>query len=152
MPTNNRAQPDERDRQSKALSLRLEGKTYAEIANELGYSESGAYRAVEAVLKRVESAGADELRKVETLRLEALFRAWWPAALDRDEKAAGVVLRCHDRLVKLHGLAMPERLVIAQVGKEQAALDIVADLEAIGYPPPRPAIEEDDPAEPWSNL
>ncbi|MGW5438587.1 hypothetical protein [Nocardia asteroides] len=152
MPTNNRAQPEDRDRQSKALELRLEGLTYRAIADELGYSESGAYRAVEAVLKRVESTGADELRKVETLRLEALFRAWWPAALAHDEKAAGVVLRCHDRLVKLHGLAMPERLLIEQTSKDQAALDIVADMAAIGYTPPCLPVEPDDPDDPWSNL
>ncbi|MEV6656445.1 helix-turn-helix domain-containing protein [Nocardia fluminea] len=149
MPTNNRAQPDERDRQSKALGLRLEGHTYAKIADELGYSESGAYRAVEAILKRVESAGAAELRKVETLRLEALFHAWWTPAIGGDEKAAGVVLRCHDRLVKLHGLAMPEKLDIT-VDKDAAAFDIAASLAAIGYVAPVTPIEVD--TEPWSNI
>ncbi|WP_029893374.1 hypothetical protein [Nocardia brasiliensis] len=153
MPSPIKAQPDERDRQSKALQLRLTGMPYNEIAEQLGYADgSGAWRAVDAILKRVESEGADELRKVETLRLEALFRAWMPAALARDEKAAGVVLRCHDRLVKLHGLAMPERVVIERMDKGQAALDIVADMAAIGYAPPVTPIEQDDPAEPWSNL
>ncbi|MGW5920781.1 hypothetical protein ACWFPY_17490 [Nocardia fluminea] len=150
-----RAQPDERVKHRKALQLRLEGKTYAEIADELGYAdESGAFRAVESILSRVESSGAAQLRKVETLRLEALFHAWWPAAIAGDEKAAGVVLRCHDRLAKLHGLPMPERLVLAQLpfDKEQAAIDITETMAALGYVPPVTPIEEDDPDNPWSNI
>ncbi|MFC9965304.1 hypothetical protein ACFVH4_13790 [Nocardia ignorata] len=151
-----RSQPDERVKHRKALELRLEGKTYAEIADELGYAdESGAYRAVEAVLKRVESAGAAELRKVETLRLEALFRAWWPAALARDEKAAGVVLRCHDRLVKLHGLAVPERVVVAQMthlDKGIAAQEITELMAALGYVEPVTPIEPDAYPGAWSNI
>ncbi|WP_194825691.1 hypothetical protein [Nocardia sp. XZ_19_231] len=148
-----RAQPDERDRQGKALELRLMGMTYAKIAEHLGYAdESGAYRAVEAVLKRVESQLAEELRKMEDMRLDALLRRQLPAALRGDQKATELVLKIHDRRVKLHGLAMPEKFIIQQVDKDAAALDIQASLDALGYVPPVTPLEPDDPDNAWSNI
>lgn len=129
MATNNRAQPDERERQCKALELRLTGVAYSEIARDLDYADaSGAYRAVEAVLKRVESAAAAELRQVEDLRLDALLRRYWPDAIGGDIKAAELVIKLHDRRVKLHGLALGDQLGVGNAEYNQRVADMLASV------------------------
>lgn len=100
-----RPTPAERHRQQQALELRLRGHSYDEIAEQLGYRGKGsAWKAVAAVLDRAESETAGEYRIVQDARYSTLFRAWWPAALDGDEKAAAVVLRTLEAVSRLHGL------------------------------------------------
>ncbi len=71
-----------RQRQSKALALRLEGAEYAEIAAKVGYaSGAGAFAAVEAAMKDDRRAHvADEL-SMNLRRLNRLLLAWWPRAI-----------------------------------------------------------------------
>ena len=95
----------QRDREHKAVQLALAGATYEQIATECHYAgKSGAWKAVQRLLARVDAENAGQLRTVEGARLDRLQAAHWPAALRGDTKAAGVVLRILDRRARLFGL------------------------------------------------
>lgn len=159
MPKPDIAQPDERERQTKALELRIAGVSYAQIAEALGYSDrASAYNAVNAVLKRRESTAAAEYRELEDSRLDIAVRKIWPAVAAGDLKAIELWLRIHDRRVKLHGLAMPEKLQVQAVGLDHEAFTTTVDEDmrilglhpATGRPLSEPELTEDDD-EPWAN-
>lgn len=131
------AQPDERLRQIKALEMRVVGMPWAAIAEQLGYADhSGAFRAVEAVLKRAESAGAAELRKIEDERLDVALRKLYPGVRAGDQKAIDLWLKAHDRRVKLHGLAAPTKVEVQNIGVtyEEFTTTVGEDMRAIGFP------------------
>ena len=92
-----------KDRKLRALELRLSGETFNSIAEKLGYaSMSGAHKAVQSALKKTLQQPADEVRKMELERLDALLSAMWPHRhkpeyLDR-------ILRVMERRAKLLGL------------------------------------------------
>lgn len=118
MPSNAIAQPPARLRQQHALDLRINGHTYAEIATKLGYADPSTARgAILALLRRSESDLADHWRSIETARLEKLIATWLPLATGTEPsvKAAEVVLRTHQALVRLHGaeLAPAATVVVA---------------------------------------
>ena len=151
------AQPDERQKQARALEMRIAGLPWAAIATELGYADhSGAFRAVEALLKRQESEKAEEYRKIEDERLDLAIRKLYPGVRAGDPKAINMWLKAHDRRVKLHGLAMPDKVVLQQfnvgVTHEEFTARVQEDMRELGFDrvfvvPPEP----DDPAEPWAN-
>ena len=71
-------------RHQRALELRLEGKTYDQIAEELDYaSDSGARKAIETELQRIrehtlETAG--ELMVMTLRQLDMIWESAWGAA------------------------------------------------------------------------
>ncbi len=61
------------ERAKKALKLRREGRTLEEIAEECGYADkSGAFRAIKRELTAIPVEDAEELRKLELMRLDYL--------------------------------------------------------------------------------
>ncbi|CCF61166.1 hypothetical protein [Nocardia cyriacigeorgica] len=147
------AQPDERLRQHEALKLRLAGVAYARIAEQLGYSDkSGAFRAVQAVLDRQESHAADELRKLEDARLDLLWLKAFPGVMAGDLKAIEVAAKLHDRRVKLHGLAAPQRVEVQNIGLsyEEFETTVDEDIRALGYHP-RNDVPLSDTDDGWAN-
>jgi ABC-type sugar transport system ATPase subunit len=99
---------EQRDREHKAVQLALAGATYETIAKECGYeSKSGAWKAVNRMLARVDAENADALRTVEGSRLERLHLAHWPAALRGDVKAGALIVRIMERRSRLLGLDAP---------------------------------------------
>lgn len=113
MSDNSIRQPDERQRALKAVDLRVQGHTYAQIAERLDYSdESGARHAVSRLLARREAESVDELRAVHGARLEAVLSSFWAAATSGDTDAARIVLRTLDSLAKLYGLDAPTRVAV----------------------------------------
>jgi len=65
-------------RQSRAVQLRLDGYTYQQIADVLGYSNhSGARAAVKAALKKTLQEPADELRIVMCMRFDKYLEELW---------------------------------------------------------------------------
>lgn len=149
------AQPDERQRQHEALKLCLAGATYERIADELGYADrSGAFRAVQAVLDRQESHAAEELRKIEDARLDLLWLKAFPKVMAGELKAIEVAAKLHDRRVKLHGLAAPQRVQVEGLSQEAFTTRVKEDMLALGIPPQFDTPLEDkpyDPANPWAN-
>ncbi|WP_280508828.1 hypothetical protein [Nocardia cyriacigeorgica] len=146
------AQPVERERQLEALRLRLAGASYEVIADRLGYADkSGPFRAVQAVLNRQESHAAEELRAIEDARLDALLLAHWSAALRGDVKAAEFVGKLHDRRVKLHGLAAPQRVRVEGVSQEAFTTSLREDLQELGLPSRMDTPLDDSDREGWAN-
>lgn len=105
------------DRQRRAVELRKSGASFDEIARHLGYKDaSGAYRAVRAALRKTIQQPADELRVLETARLDALMMAIWADAMKGDVAKMDRVLKIMTRRATLLGLDAPTtvRLVHAE--------------------------------------
>lgn len=156
-------QAEDRVRAAKALELKLAGVSYDKIAEQLGYStHASVVRAVQTLLNRHESPLIQERREQEDARLDALLRAWWVPALQQNPDAAKIVLSIHQARVKLHGLAMPEKMVIAQISgmdTETAAVQTLDALRMLGIevidaqPEEQKALPAGAPEEEsWSNL
>jgi len=104
----------------KAVELRRRGKNLDQIAQELGYANrSGARKAVLAGLARHGVEDADELRRVQSARLEELVETLWDRALTGEEKAVGMLLSVFTRQAKLLGLDRPS---LVEVGGDAQIL------------------------------
>ena len=107
-PRTDSATLEERLKQGKALTLRLQGLNYTEIAGALGYANrSGAWKAVRAVLKRNEADDSAMLRQIEGERLDAMLVGLWTAATTGDVPAVSAVLKISARRAALFGLDLP---------------------------------------------
>jgi hypothetical protein len=72
MPARN-SQAEARQHEADALQLRRNGAGYAQIAERLGMSVSGAYDAVKRALDRTTQEAAPDVRKLELERLDSLL-------------------------------------------------------------------------------
>ena len=100
-----------------AMDLRVAGQSWAAIAVQLGYADpSGPRKAVERYLGERGNEATETLREVEGLRFDALVAAHLPLAMDpagkRSCEHAGVVLRCVELRMRLHGMEAPRRAVL----------------------------------------
>jgi hypothetical protein len=128
----NRALATERQRQ--ALELHRTGVGYQAIADRLGYAgPSGAYKAVEAALRKTLQPPADELRTLELERLDLMHQALWPRAVAGNLRAVDRVLSIMKRRSRLLGLDAPKTLAVsveamAEKMAERYGLEVVAVL------------------------
>lgn len=97
-------------RTRKALTLRLQGLTFREVAEQVGVSVATAHKYVTRALADIPKGEADTLRALECERLDALQAAYWDAALAGNLDAADRVLRIIDRRARLLGLDAPQRM------------------------------------------
>jgi hypothetical protein len=96
------------DREIQAISLRRQGLTYAEIAQQVGYSDHvGAMRAVKRGMQKALQEPADELREIEASRLDLAQAKIWPKVEQGDTKAVMTLIRIMERRAKLLGLDAP---------------------------------------------
>lgn len=96
-----------RDRELKAIDLRLKGHRYAEIGERLGCSEATAYRSVIRYLERTADENAESrehLRQIEVGRLDVWLLKLDPAREEGDAKAIEVSLKLSERRARLLGL------------------------------------------------
>lgn len=93
-------------KQRRALELRAAGKTFPQIAEELGYrSVSSAYGAVMRGLERTLQEPAEELRRLEAERLDRLFEvAFRKATRDGSVWAVDRCISIMERRARLFGL------------------------------------------------
>lgn len=102
-----------RTRQAKAVALRRDGNTYADIASKLGYSDASAAR--KAVCRAVQEIGQEEARTLFALqyeRLNELLAQTWPVATDANHprclQAINASLKIMDRMDDLlYGRTQP---------------------------------------------
>ncbi|WBP89526.1 hypothetical protein [Kitasatospora cathayae] len=101
------------ERRRAAVKLRIEGKSWQEIADLLGYdSKGGACKDVSRALQKAVTDLAlplEEYRQLELDRLDAMQEALWPKVLDGETRAMDTALRLMDRRAKLLGLDAPTR-------------------------------------------
>lgn len=95
---------------AKALELRMEGKTFEVIAEELGYAgRQGAYDAVRRSLDAITREPAEELIKLDLERLDALWGIQFLNAQAGDVQAMAACMKIMERRAKLLGLDAPEK-------------------------------------------
>jgi len=100
----------------KALDLRKAGIAYKDIAKQLGVSQTVAYRYVTGELERtVKESGekAEELRTLESERLDKIFQHGYHALLGGDLRGGDLCLKAMDRRARLHGLDAATRTEIS---------------------------------------
>ena len=105
-------------RRHMALRLRQQGKSYREIASELGISRATAHKYVTATLELLNQKAegeAAELRRLEFLRLDSLFEVVYTKAAKGDLRAVDRCLRVMERRAKLAGLDAPERSEVTDI-------------------------------------
>lgn len=101
-------------RRAQAIQLRMSGVDWDTIAGRLGYAGKAAAckdvsRALEATRQASDDA-AEDLRLVESARLDRLQAAVWAQALHGDVKAVDAVLRVMERRARLLGLDAPAKI------------------------------------------
>ena len=131
-----------KEKQKRAMALKLAGASYAQIADNLGYADSsGAYKAVSRGMKNSLQESAGDLRKIHYGRLEHMLMLVWPAVNQGDSRAVNSALQVMDRMERLYGLNAAEKVDITAGARETI---IVADGEKEAYIKAlKEAIEED---------
>ncbi len=132
-----------KEKQKRAMALKLAGASYAQIAENLGYADaSGAHKAVAVGMKNSLQESAGDLRKIHYGRLEHMLMLVWPAVNQGDSHAVSSALQVMDRMERLYGLNAAEKVDITAGTRETI---IVADGEKEAYIKAlKEAIEEDD--------
>ena len=96
---------------AKALELRMEGKTFAAIAEELGYAgKQGAYDAVKRSLDAITREPAQDLLKLDLERLDAMWGIHYLNAQAGDPQALASCMKIMERRARLLGLDAPTKI------------------------------------------
>lgn len=137
--------PEDLGRREKALeALRLrkdQGLTWDEIAEEAGYANrSNAYRAVSRLLARVEGENVENYRQLMSARYDDLYRRTI-IALDTADAEGQLMGKSQllaagrgivDSIVKLHGLAAPQKADVTVHTKADVDAEVQALLDKLG--------------------
>lgn len=113
------------NRANAAVSLRVAGATYGEIAETLGYANASAARdAVETSLAaKTSESDRESIRRTEGARLDRLLRGVWRKATDDTHPehlaAVGKALAIIDRHARLFGADAPQEVVHYMPTQEQ---------------------------------
>lgn len=89
----------------KCLKLRIEGKSYNEMAAELDSDYTSCRKAVKEALAQTVSELAEEVRQIEVQRLDGIISVHWPHR--GEPRHAEVILKTMDRRAKYLGLDVP---------------------------------------------
>jgi hypothetical protein len=99
------------EKEAKIIELRRTGATWELIAKAVGYANaSGAYKAYQKAIGKIVAPKIEELRAIETDRLDRLQFAIWDRAKEGDIKAIDAVLRILDRRTRILGLDAPTKI------------------------------------------
>ena len=125
------------ERTRQATALKKAGKTYVEIMAALGISKGAAVKAVQrglAEIKEETSRDAEELRAIESARLDTAQAAIWAQVLKGDLGAVDRFVRLSQRRAALLGLDAPTKseLTGANGGPLQHAVGTLADALRVG--------------------
>ena len=101
-------------RSIEALSLRMAGISFPQIAERMGITADAALELVNYQLSRVRSGPqAEAMRELENSRLDRLQAALWPDALKGDHKAIALVLDISARRARMNGLDAPRQIALS---------------------------------------
>lgn len=124
------------ERDSKAAHLRAQGRTYRQIATELGVDVAAAYKMVGRAIASAPVEAVNELRAIESERLTAVIaKAWEIVHADHPYVSAGRLLTgvqdagpvlaalnlirtTSESLRKLYGLDAPARQTITVITED----------------------------------
>jgi hypothetical protein len=119
-------------RKNEAYELRLRGRSYRQIASELGISVGTAHRWVIEVCDLVVLPNVQEVRKQEVDRLMRYLDRLDERIEDGDDKAIGLAIKVSERLTKMLGVDMPTVSVTEHSVVSEMDLDIRKLIEEQG--------------------
>jgi hypothetical protein len=97
-------------RAAKAIEMRMEGKTFDEIARELKYAgKQGAYAAVKNGLDEIVREPAKNLLQLDLERLDAMWGIHYLNAQGGDVQALAACMKIMERRAKMLGLDAPAK-------------------------------------------
>lgn len=145
MAASDKHQFDVEERRKQAVALRLAGVTPSAIFDQLkhlGYSSPDhvsvdIQRARERSRKQLDST-VEELRDLQSDRLERLLAGVWGKALKGDTKATDSAMRLITQICKLRGLEPPTQVQLtARIEMESTivAETLIAVIDGLGLPP-----------------
>lgn len=111
------------ERDNKALELRKAGMTLAKIAEKCGYSN--AQRAQEAIVRKIKEIprqNAEDMRTIETERLDRMQFALWKDATSGDNDAIQTILKLMARRAKLLGIDAPLAVDLTKADEDVKAI------------------------------
>lgn len=120
----------QRARRVEAMSLRLAGFSYDQIAERMEVTSSTAHRWVHDALRRAENRNARELRTIENARLDRAQAAIWSKVISGDLQAINTFLRISERRSKMNGIDAPTQLEMS-VTIRQEMEEALQELEAV---------------------
>jgi hypothetical protein len=112
-PQARRTPEEEQLRRTEALSLRLAGMSFHQIADRMEITDRAARLLVQTSLTTNERHVVNELREIENQRLDRAQAAIWTQVLQGDLKSIGMFLRISGERSKLNGLYAPQKLDIS---------------------------------------
>jgi len=122
-----------RERDLMALQLRLRGESWQRIADQMGFRHpSQAYAIWKRAMDRTCREVADNTRKLESDRLDALWRVMFAKAMAGSCQAVDRCLMIMDRRARLWGLDAPVNRYVGVVGMGQL-VEAVEKLERENY-------------------
>jgi hypothetical protein len=108
---NSRQRITQTAKESQALSLRMSGASYQQIALTLGWrNKASAWEAVESALRKTIQEPADQVRALELARLDRWLMAIAPAILAGGLEALDRGLKIMTRRATLLGLDAPAKV------------------------------------------
>lgn len=130
----------ERDRRrARVVDMRVKGKTFQAIADELGYaSRDAAWRDWRRALELARSEAdmdLSEARAFELARLDAVDRLAWEQAEAGELKALEILLKISDRRAKMLGLDQPVKHTVSFEAVEAAIVEYEQQLREAGIDP-----------------
>lgn len=100
-------------KRTQAVTYRLAGMSYTQIAEACGYSEGAQARnVVVAALRETLTAQVDDLRELENARLDRQLAAIWTQVLAGDIPAGRLALGLSERRSRLNGLDRPTSVTV----------------------------------------
>jgi hypothetical protein len=135
-------------RRVQALKLRIQGKSYRDIAAALSVNVRTAYNDVQtslAELAELERATAETYRTMSELRLFAMLEAIWPKVQKGNIEAVHAGVRIDESWRKLRGLDAPAKTALTNPDGTPLAvhyIELRAMLLATLPPEMRPALAD----------
>jgi hypothetical protein len=121
------------ERRIRAWQMQLAGKSYRDIATELGVSVGTAFKDVQAHAEAIKTPVAEAVRKQELARLDMLIERLMPRIESGDVQAVGAFLKVMDRRAKMLGLDAPtkQEINVPQIDVGGTALgELLAEYRA----------------------
>ena len=122
-------------RKTRAVDLKLQGLTYQQVADHLGYANKGTvYRIIRDAQADQLSEVVAEQRQLELDRLDAVQEALWPQAMEGNVEAAEAVRRLVETRCRLLGLVGRRRAAADGCVQPQTVVLQVEDCRTRGCP------------------
>ena len=135
------------DKEAECVRLRRAGLTLDEIAIRVGYSSpASVHYALKRINERISREDVEEIRNLESERLDLLQAANWDNAMQGDVPAGALILRVMERRAKLLGLDMPIRVqqeVTVWNGDGDLDAEIQSLIQRFGGVDERPSVLAD---------